>query len=63
MNSIVVVNGQLHRDSLGSGPGITEQNAKRKISLVAPGSKYPYHVTTLDGGSRGWVKESDVKSV
>lgn len=63
MGSKVIVNGQLHRDSQGSGPGQTEQNATRKISLVAPGSAYPYHVTTLDGGARGWVKESEVKAL
>lgn len=62
MGSTVIVNGQLHRDSQGNGPGITEQNATRKISLVAPGALYPYHVTTIDGGARGWVKESDVRS-
>jgi len=62
MGSTVIVNGQLYRDSQGNGPGQIEQNATRKISLVAPGSAYPYHVTTLDGGSRGWVKESDVRS-
>lgn len=62
IGSVVVVNGQLHRDSQGNGPGLTEQNAKRKISLVVPGATCPYHVTTLDGGARGWVKESDVRS-
>jgi len=62
MGSTVIVNGQLHRDSQGNGPGQTEQNATRKITLVVPGATYPYHVTTLDGGARGWVKESDVRS-
>ncbi|WP_125764420.1 hypothetical protein [Companilactobacillus hulinensis] len=62
MGSTVIVNGQLHRDSAGNGAGVTEQNATRKISLVNPGSAYPYHVTTLDGGARGWVRESDVRS-
>ena len=62
VGSTVIVNGLLHRDSQVNGPGLTEQNATRKISLVAPGALYPYHVTTLDGGSRGWVKESDVRS-
>jgi len=62
IGSTVVVNGQLHRDSAGNGSGLNEQNATRKISLVVPGAAYPYHVTTLDGGARGWVKESDVKS-
>lgn len=62
MGSTVIVNGQLHRDSQGNGPGQTEQNATRKITLVVPSATYPYHVTTLNGGARGWVKESDVRS-
>ncbi|APX72718.1 hypothetical protein M5C72_06315 [Companilactobacillus allii] len=62
IGSTVIVNGQLHRDSAGNGLGLIEQNATRKISLINPGSSYPYHVVTLDGGARGWVKESDVKS-
>src|SRR5699024_1160236 len=37
MGSIVIVNGQLHSDSQGNGLGQTEQNATRKISLVAHG--------------------------
>lgn len=61
--SKVVVNGVLHRNSAGSGPGATERNATRKISLIAKGAKYPYHVTTLSGGARGWVKASAVKAV
>lgn len=61
--SKVIVNGQLHAGSNGSGPGLTERNATRKISLVAKGAKYPYHVATLSGGARGWVKKSAVKAV
>lgn len=61
--SKVIVNGQLHRDSAGRGPGLTERNATRKISLIAKGAKYPYHIATLGGGARGWVKKSAVKAV
>ncbi|MGJ4013041.1 hypothetical protein ACLOEZ_10540 [Levilactobacillus brevis] len=61
--SKVTVNGRLHRDSVGNGPGATERNATRKISLVAPKAKYPYHVATLSGGARGWVSKSAVKAV
>ncbi|WP_460730449.1 hypothetical protein, partial [Nocardia heshunensis] len=61
--SKVVVNGQLHRSSTGSGVGATERNATRKLTLVATGAKYPYHVATLSGGARGWVSKSAVKAV
>ena len=61
--SKVVVNGQLHRSSAGSGPGATERNATRKITLVDTGAKYPYHVATLSGGARGWVSKYSVKAV
>lgn len=59
----VLVNGQLHRDSQGNGPGQVEKNATRKISFLAPGAPYPIHVSTLEGGWRGWVAESAVSVV
>lgn len=61
VGSIVIVNGQLHRDSYGAGPGVVEQNATRKISFTAPNNNFPYHVSTLDGGWRGWVRKGDVR--
>lgn len=59
--SIVIVNGTLHRDSAGSGSGAKEKNAKRKINIVNPGAKFPYHVMTFGGGWRGWVSKKAVK--
>lgn len=59
----VLVNGQLHRDSLGSGPGLIEKNATRKVNFLAPGAPYPIHVATLSGGWRGWVAESAVQVI
>lgn len=59
----VICNGRLHRDSYGSGPGQTEKNARRKVNFIAKGRKYPYHVTTLNGGWRGWVTAGSVKRV
>jgi hypothetical protein len=56
----VVVNGQLHRGSDGSGPGATERNETRKVNFIAAGNKCPYHVTTTDGGWRGWVEAKAV---
>ena len=59
--STVIVNGQLHVDSYGNGPGVTEVNATRKINFTAPGRAFPYHVTTLEGGWRGWVTADAVR--
>lgn len=61
IGSRVIVNGKLHRDSYGGGPGLTERNADRKITLIAKGRAYPYHVALVKGGARGWVKASAVK--
>lgn len=61
IGATVIVNGQLHRDSQGNGPGATENNETRKISHINKGSSHPYHVVTLDGGWRGWVTEGSVK--
>lgn len=59
----VRVNGRLHRDSYGSGPGQTEKNSILKISHINKGSAYPYHVVTADGGWRGWVAASAVEVI
>lgn len=59
----VIVNGRLHRDSYGAGPGLTEKNARRKVNFIKKGRKYPYHVTLLNGGWRGWVTEGSVRRV
>ena len=61
VGAIVIVNGRLHRDSFGAGPGQTEQNATRRVSHVVQGRQFPYHVKTLDGGWRGWVTASSVR--
>lgn len=61
VGSTVVVNGQLHRDSSGGGPGQMESNATRKISHMNNGAKCPIHITTLEGGWRGWVTKESVK--
>ncbi|WP_251855335.1 hypothetical protein [Enterococcus italicus] len=63
----VRVNGRLHRDSYGSGPGQTEVNAERIVSIIVSNphsnQNYPYHVTTIGGGWRGWVSKSAVKRI
>jgi len=59
----VIVNGRLHRDSYGTGPGRTEVNATRKVNFIKLGRSHPYHVTMLDGGWRGWVTAGSVRRV
>ena len=65
VGDIVIVNGRLHRDSFGAGPGQTEVNARRRISHVVSGNGrvHVIHVKTLEGGWRGWVRERDVRLV
>ena len=63
VGSKVRVNGRLHRDSYGSGPGQTEKNAIRKVNFIKKGRKCPYHVTTLSGGWRGWVTANSVEVI
>lgn len=59
----VVVNGRLHRDSYGTGPGQTEVNATRLVNFIARGRSHPYHVTLLNGGWRGWVTAGSVRRI
>lgn len=59
----VIVNGRLHRDSYGAGPGKTEVNATRKVNFIKSGRSHPYHVTLMDGGWRGWVTAESVQRV
>lgn len=59
----VIVNGQLHRDSYGAGPGQWRKNFKGKINFMNPNGSHPYHITKMDGGWQGWVVESAVKVV
>lgn len=59
----VIVNGRLHRDSFGSGPGVTEVNATRKVNFIQRGRSHPYHVTLTNGGWRGWVTAGSVRRI
>lgn len=61
--SKVRVNGVLHRDSYGSGPGATEKDAIRLVEKVKTGRAYPYHIITLDGGWRGWVNRAALEVI
>lgn len=60
----VIVNGQLHRDSYGNGPGQMRTNYRGKINFIkTDGRKCPYHVTTPQGGWQGWVVASAVQVI
>lgn len=59
----VILNGQLHRDSYGAGPGQTRSNFQGKINFINLKGSHPYHVTTMDGGWQGWVLASCVQVV
>ena len=59
----VIVNGPLHRDSYGAGPGQMRNNFKGKINFINLKGSHPYHVTTMSGGWQGWVLASAVTVV
>lgn len=61
----VIVNGKYFYDSFGAKPYGTFKNFKGKISHVASNSKATnkYHITTLDGGWRGWVTADQIQGV
>lgn len=63
IGSEVIVNGRLHRDSYGSGPGMTLTNYRGKINFINLKGSHPYHVTTPQGGWLGWVLPEAVKAV
>lgn len=63
IGSDVIVNGRLHRDSYGSGPGLTLTNYRGKINYINLKGSHPYHVTTPQGGWLGWVLPEAVKAV
>lgn len=59
----VIVNGQLHRDSYGAGPGQWRRNFRGKVNFINKSGSHPYHVTTMSGGWQGWVLASAVEVV
>lgn len=63
IGSDVIVNGQLHRDSYGNGPGQVKSNYRGKINFINKKGSHPYHVTTPSGGWLGWVTAGSVKGV
>ena len=63
IGSDVIVNGRLHRDSYGKGPGQTRTNYRGKINYINMKGSHPYHVTTPSGSWLGWVTADSVKAV
>lgn len=59
----VLLNGQVHRDSYGNGPGAVFSNYRGKINFINGAGSHPYHVTTPAGGWLGWVAAGCVKAV
>lgn len=61
----VIANGKYFYDSFGSGPYGTFKEFRGKISHLASNSRatHKYHITTLDGGWRGWVKADQIRGV
>lgn len=63
IGSDVTVNGQLHRDSYGKGPGQTKTNYKGKVNLINEKGSHPYHITTPEGSYLGWVTKGSVNGI
>lgn len=63
IGSDVIVNGRLHRDSYGAGPGQSRSNYKGKVNFINMKGSHPYHVTNPSGGWLGWVTASSVQGV
>ena len=61
----VIVNGKYFYDSFGASPSNTFTNFKGKISHIASNKNatHKYHITTMDGGWRGWVKQDQIQGV
>lgn len=63
IGDIVIANGKYWYTSYGDEPHGTFKNFTGKISHIVADKKrkYRYHITTLSGGYRGWVAESQIK--
>lgn len=59
----VKVNGQLHRDSYGSGGGQWLKNFEGKINFINNSGTHPYHITDMSGAWFGWVLASAVEVI
>lgn len=63
IGSEVIVNGQLFRDSYGSGAGKTLSNYKGTVNFINTDGSHLYHIATSFGEWLGWVTAESVKAV
>ena len=63
IGSEVIVNGRLHRDSYGSGPGKTLANYRGQVNFVNQKGSHPYHIISPSGGWLGWVTAGGIQEV
>lgn len=59
----VTVNGNYYYSSHGAEPHGTFSGFRGRISRIVandPRRAYPYHITTPEGGARGWVKKGQI---
>lgn len=63
IGDVVIANGTYYATSYGEKPSNIFNNFTGKINLIVQDKTRPYryHVTTLDGGFRGWVSDSQLK--
>ena len=63
IGDVVICNGKYWYSSWGAKPFGTFKNFKGKIHLIVADKtrKYRYHITTMTGGWRGWVDESQIR--
>ena len=62
IGATVIVNGRLHRDSFGAGPGRTLTQYTARVHLINS-NPFPIHVTNASGGWLGWVQHGDITVV
>ena len=63
IGSEVIINGRLHRDSYGNGPGQTRSHYRGKVNFINQQGSHPYHVTTPSGDWLGWVTADSVEGM
>lgn len=62
----VTVNGDCFYNSYGGEPHTALSGFRGQISRIVttdPQRPYPYHITTEGGGTKGWVKASQIQAV